>query len=484
MTMPPMPSLDGERAPRFGLRARLVGLVLTILVVLLVAIAAVVVWRATDALDEVDRSRMRAATALVAESLATGVLAESEAMLSAPLAAFAKTPELLEVVVLDDHGEIVTSRRAALPSEHEAQVTVRVPIVARAAPVDDELAAFGIESTGEREVGVVVATFARRSTARIEDGMRRDFVVLFLAFGGLGLLFILLAADGVVRRVRTLGAAARRLSSGALDVRVHDTSDDELGLLARDFDRMADALGEQRRALEDASVALADKESLAAIGRATAVIAHELKNPLGIVLGAAEIVQSDARSAEQRARAAGIIVDEVKRLDGTLRGLLQGARPRTLTLARVHPRALVDGVRARVEVASESTSIAFASNVGEDVPDVRVDVALTEEVLLNLVWNAREAGARTVTVSARVEARAVRLVVDDDGPGVDARVRSRLFAPFVTNKARGTGLGLSSSRRTARDQGGELEVDGAHAPGARFVLTLARAQSDDEKGIP
>jgi two-component system C4-dicarboxylate transport sensor histidine kinase DctB len=100
-----------------------------------------------------------------------------------------------------------------------------------------------------------------------------------------------------------------------------------------------------------------------------------------------------------------------------------------------------------------------------------VDEGQLQQVLLNLVQNAGQAGAANVTL--RVEGSSVHVV--DDGPGVAANMREQLFLPFATNKQRGTGLGLAASRRIARDNGGDLAyVDGGVGAGGHFVLTLEK----------
>jgi signal transduction histidine kinase len=263
------------------------------------------------------------------------------------------------------------------------------------------------------------------------------------------------------------------VAEGDLSARVDDGAHDELAALAQDFNAMTASLAAQRQALDQAAAQLAEQESLSAIGRATAVIAHELKNPLGILLGAAQIAANDERPETARRKAAGIIVEEVQRLERTLNELLHYARPRPASRTPIDVLALCQrsveracsagGPAERVEVA-----------VRGEACTALVDEQQVAQVLLNLLTNAAQAGARRIDVEVAVSGQRVRVQVQDDGPGVAAEVREQLFRPFVTTKQRGAGLGLAGSRRMARENRGELRLEDC-AQGARFVLELERA---------
>jgi signal transduction histidine kinase len=304
----------------------------------------------------------------------------------------------------------------------------------------------------------------------IKQRMRRDMLAAFVLLGGLGLLGVFLMASSVVRRVRNLASAAARVSKGEMDVTVEPSGGDELAGLTRDFNAMTASLREQRKALDDAAATLADREALAAIGRATAVIAHEMRNPLGILLGAAQVAANPSRTEQARQQAARMMEEEVRRLERTLGELLTYARPRPPEKVALQAleqcrhaaqRACAPGSTAqdlRVEVA------------GEDVR-VLVDEQHLAQVLLNLLINASQAGATQVVMrTERIGKRALIHVVDN-GPGVKAEIREQLFRPFVTTKQRGAGLGLSGSRRMMRDNGGDVVLRESES-GAHLVVEL------------
>jgi two-component system sensor histidine kinase HydH len=241
----------------------------------------------------------------------------------------------------------------------------------------------------------------------------------------------------------------------------------------------AETIRRQQAALVASERAAFENEKLAAIGRLAAGIAHEVRNPLGVIRSSAAMVRDHFPPADDAHRACGFILDEIDRLDGLIASLLAFARPTTL---RMRPAALQDVVARATALADETLrrrDAKLAAAIAAPDAELTVDPDLIAQVLLGLVTNAAEAVAPGghVELRARVEPSAVVLAVADDGPGVPEADRTRVFEPFYTTKASGTGLGLAMAERIARAHGGELRVvPGAGAgPGGRgacFELVL------------
>jgi signal transduction histidine kinase len=465
-----------------GLRERLVGVVLAVFVLLLAGLAVVVLTRTGRALAEIDAARGESATRQLAESIVTGVLARSDALLSPTLDAFSTTPDLVRVSVSDEHGTRIAERTVTSPA-NAPTLTFTAPVVARASEnAADELAAFGVASPTETRVGTVTTTFSRARTVAIGRTLTRDVALTFVGLGLLGLALVLAVAASVVRRVRVLADAAARVKGGNLDVTVSSAGSDELAALAVDFNQMTRSLRDQRRALDDAARELAEQEALAGIGRATAVIAHELKNPLGIILGAAEVAANAEKPEAAQRRALAIVGEEVRRLDHTLRQLLNHARPAVPTPKVQGARALIDEAVARASseggpLAGLDVAVLDDDSVGSVA--IVCDEGHAHQILLNLFTNAAQAAAAHVRVKLSRVGTHVAVAVSDDGSGVSPSVAERLFAPFVTTKQRGAGLGLSASRRLARENGGDLVLAASSpTPGACFVLSLPIVDDD------
>ena len=263
-----------------------------------------------------------------------------------------------------------------------------------------------------------------------------------------------------------LREGADRLGAGDLDTHIDVTTADEFGTLAQQFNAMTAALKEHQSKL-------VQSEKLAGVGRLAAGVAHEINNPLGVILGYVRLMQkrADATTREDL----GVIEEETLRCKEIVEGLLDLSRPQQAGRDRVEMRELCDEVVARLRDAKLLDGV-----------DVEIDGAGTAEghparirqVLSNLIRNAAEAagpGGRVRVGAAHSGAEAL-VTVRDDGGGLDEIALSRLFEPFFTTKEKGTGLGLAVSRAIARAHGGDIEAANHPGGGAVFTLRLPRLE--------
>lgn len=222
--------------------------------------------------------------------------------------------------------------------------------------------------------------------------------------------------------------------------------------------------------LEESRSRVLQSEKMAAIGRLAAGIAHEVRNPLGVIRASASLVQESIPPEREDHRACELITDEIDRLDGLIGALLAFAKPARLSLEPTSLRAVLERAGA---LAREASGVELELGASEE--QVEGDADLLTQLVLGLILNAGQAGARRVAVSVAAEEGALELAVADDGPGVPAAERERVFEPFFTTRAEGTGLGLAMAARIAEAHGGELAVgEDASLGGARFVLRLPR----------
>ena len=213
-------------------------------------------------------------------------------------------------------------------------------------------------------------------------------------------------------------------------------------------------------ALERYRASILRQESLAAMGRMTAGVAHEIRNPLGIIRGAGQHLQRVLADHGISDDVVDFIPEEVDRLDHILSGYLafgadRPAEDEVFDLGLVLRRSLP-------LVADELAAVGVGVQLAPSLPvaAVRGDPRRVQQVLLNLLLNARDAmpGGGTVTVDIAVAAGAVRVRVSDEGAGLDSVDQTRLFEPFWTTKEKGSGLGLALSRRIMEDMGGGLDL--------------------------
>ena len=223
--------------------------------------------------------------------------------------------------------------------------------------------------------------------------------------------------------------------------------------------------------LEETRQRAAQNEKLAAIGRLAAGVAHEVRNPLGVIRASASMLRETGPDDEEGSRACRFIVEEIDRLDGLITALLNFSRP---VVTRARETEIGPVVTRALDLAGRVVEGTPAELVHEPAArEVRavVDADLVSQVVLDLVTNAAEALENAGRIVVRTAERdgALHIDVADDGPGIPAEEAARVFEPFYTTKASGTGLGLAMAARIAEAHAGRLAVvDGAGAgPGGR-----------------
>jgi signal transduction histidine kinase len=216
-------------------------------------------------------------------------------------------------------------------------------------------------------------------------------------------------------------------------------------------------------------------EQLAAVGQLAAGVAHEVRNPLtGIKL----LVEAAVRPANPKplnAEDLHVIHGEIARLEKTVQSFLDFAR---LPAPRRQPcdlRDVVDRSRDLTRARAEQQRVELDVRLPAEPVRAPVDAAQLTTVLVNLLLNAMDAmpagGRLSVELAADSAARA-QLTVSDTGPGIAPAIADRLFTPFATTKATGTGLGLSLSRRIVEEHGGTITADNRPEGGARFHIAI------------
>lgn len=224
---------------------------------------------------------------------------------------------------------------------------------------------------------------------------------------------------------------------------------------------------------------LVHAERMASLGQMISGVAHELNNPLATILSWSERLADGPLDPVSR-RGVGIITAEAQRAGRIVRNLLTFARKRQSTRTLVDVNRLVHDTLALRAHEQRLGNITLTTELAADLPEVFVDGHQIQQVILNLVINAEQAmtaanGRGTLALRTWHETgrNMVVLEVSDDGPGVAAEVRDRIFDPFVTTKnaGMGTGLGLTVAHAIVREHGGTLRVS-RYAPGACFHVEL------------
>jgi PAS domain S-box-containing protein len=244
--------------------------------------------------------------------------------------------------------------------------------------------------------------------------------------------------------------------------------------------------------------ALYQKEKLAALGSLLSGVAHELNNPLSIVLGQAMMLREKVKSLPSgddlydRAQKIEVAANRCARI---VRTFLAMARQRKAERAYVSIATVIGDAIELLSYSLRSGGVTVATEIAPDLPETHADADLLHQVLVNLIVNARQAleesggDDRRITLRTSLEQATNTIVIEvaDNGPGIPATIRSRIFDPFFTTKPQdhGTGIGLAVSRGLVEAHGGTLELAVPQpARGAAFLVRLPVTQSDGEDRAP
>jgi signal transduction histidine kinase len=240
------------------------------------------------------------------------------------------------------------------------------------------------------------------------------------------------------------------------------------------YQELAETLAETNRRLEQAQEEARRSERLAALGQMSAGLAHEIRNPLGVIKGSAEMLhQKLGESNPLASELAGYISSETNRLSALVTRFLDFARPLHVELTPLDITAVLDRALHSVSLSSAQSSpqkdgiVRVERQYEANLPLVPLDESLSEQAFANLIQNAYDAmsssgGTLRVTAARANSANrdGVEVRIEDSGPGIPAELREQIFNPFVTTKKTGVGLGLSIVSTIVDGHHGTIRVDG------------------------
>jgi len=290
-----------------------------------------------------------------------------------------------------------------------------------------------------------------------------------LILGTTGLVF--LASRVLTDPIEHMIAVIRKVKGGRLDERMEVDSHDELGELAATFNRM---VGIIKRNQEMEST-LAQQEKMASLGVLSSGVAHEINNPLGVILGYAGYLEGKMDPADPNFRYIQDIRKESKRCKGIVQDLLSYARTPQPALEETDLNALLEQIADFAANHMDLHHVAVVRDLAPDLPRVRIDPDQMRQVAINLILNAGAAmeagGTITVGTSAR-EKGFVDIAIRDEGAGIAPENLEKIFEPFFTTKARGTGLGLAITKRIVEQHFGRITVESAVGKGTTVTVRL------------
>ncbi|BDG10060.1 HAMP domain-containing sensor histidine kinase [Anaeromyxobacter paludicola] len=375
------------------------------------------------------------------------------------------------------HSAAVTEQLNALNAQTELYKGALQRSMARApglASVDDPAFPIGEKLIGQvRDIVDVTTVSLERQTRRTAEAIRHAQRVLYalLAVGPvLAALLGYLCISGLTRQLRVLLASTRKLKGGDLDHRVARLSDE--------FQELAEAFNDMAGSLKEHMLRTQRTEQMVVVGQLAAGLAHEIKNPLGGIKAAMQVLADEAELSKEDRDLVGGVSREVARLESLMKNFLNFAKPGKPQLTELDVNALIDMILAfHVKTHGGASSGAAPVTITRDlqpVPELRADPMQLQQVLLNLVLNAVDAMPEGGTLSVRTSATgsAIQIEISDTGRGISPEHVEKIFLPFFTTKPKGTGLGLAICKQLVEQHGGAISVAPNPAGGSIFRVQL------------
>jgi len=311
---------------------------------------------------------------------------------------------------------------------------------------------------------------------QIKGRILSSMLLLPLLVGVVAVALVFLASRILTQPIQHMIEVIRNVKRGRLKERMQVDSLDELGELANSFNRMADII--QRNQKIEAN--LAQQGKMASLGVLASGVAHEINNPLGVILGYAGYMEKKIDADSPLAIFVQDIKRESKRCKKIVQDLLSYARTPKPLLERTDLNQLLEQI---IDFASNHTDmheVRIERVLDPDLPEIEIDGDQIRQVAINLILNAGAAMADGghLRIATRREELHALIEICDDGPGIPEEDREQIFEPFFTTKEKGTGLGLAITRQIVEQHQGTITIECPVEGGTtvRVRLPLAREE--------
>lgn len=259
------------------------------------------------------------------------------------------------------------------------------------------------------------------------------------------------------------------LSKGEFGKKIDIKSHDEVGELAETFNNLSGELELYRKKMEESYKQMLRTEKLTALGRLSAGLAHEIRNPLTSIKVLFQTFKDNPSLTKEDIK---VVLSAVEQMDDLLTRFLRFARSDEFNLTDVYINSIIKHVIKLTEFQLKDRSIGLSLELSK-LPPIRADRAMIQQALLNLVLNAIEAmpDSGTLTISSKIENGNAVVSIGDTGRGIPEEIKDKIFDPFFTTKGDGTGLGLSIVYNIANLHNGEISFE-SNGKGTTFTMKI------------
>jgi signal transduction histidine kinase len=397
-----------------------------------------------------------------------GVLIGDQKMLERLANNLLSEKDVVQVLVEDAKGEILVKVESGLHS-HSKEAVAQIQLGQQ-----EENQAFWGSSVQNQILGKVHVVYTTSGIDELLAKLRTRYAVAILGLAAVGLLAFFFFSRSLVAPLKELVKASRIVAKGDLNARIEPGSLPETNELAEAFNHMLVSLAESRKSLEETYQEMIQQKALAEVGRFALTVAHEVKNPLGIIKGALDIFRKQDVDNEIKSTMIEYVDEEIKRLNRLIQDFLDFSRPRKPIFEKVELNVLMKDLIQRLRLEWEEKGIIIDADISEEKCPSRADPDMLSQALFNVIKNACEASDTYghVLVKSNLSHGNWIAQITDTGKGMDQETQKRALEPFYTTKAQGTGLGLAYVARVIEIHGGEMSFTENHPKGTIFEIRL------------
>ena len=316
-----------------------------------------------------------------------------------------------------------------------------------------------------------------RESNKIKTHILFSMALLTLVVGAAATSLVFWASNFITRPITHMMSVIKSIKRGNLDERITVTGEDELAEMGEAFNRMTEII-QRNKAMESN---LAQQGKMASLGVLSSGVAHEINNPLGVILGYAGYLESKVSEDDPNYQYIHEIKRESKRCKKIVQDLLSYARTPRPTLEPTDINGLLQQIVDFAANHTDMRGIKINTMLASGLPAVELDGDQMRQVAINLILNAGGAmpdGGNLTVSSEAVDPTHVRITFSDSGCGIPAESLEKIFEPFYTTKARGTGLGLAITRQIIEQHHGEIHIESSVGGGTRVTVTLPTEQEE------
>jgi two-component system NtrC family sensor kinase len=361
---------------------------------------------------------------------------------------------------------------------YEQVVEKGKPWFARAFVVNDwYLTAYEpIRNIKNEVVGILYVGILERKFVDLRRRTLLPFLLITTAGALISLIIAYLLANGIIKPIKRLASASKQIAEGNLEAQVERNSRDEIGELGETFNSMARSLRERDQRLKEyAEREIMKSDRLASLGQIAAGVAHEINNPLAVILGRAEFLNSEIQNPSPLVKKSlNTIEQETEKAASTISKFLSFARQPEPKLELADINELIENSLALASHQALIDEVKIVKKLSKDIPRILLDPQQIQQVFINIVLNAfqsMQTGGKLLVTSHLIDGFA-EAKFTDTGCGIAKDHLQKIFEPFFTTKKRGTGLGLAICKSMIDKHNGSMQIESQVDKGSTVSIKL------------